>query len=363
MKGSITGDSSVAEQALVYMNGSSALLRARLAKKLHSHDFQTHRLVYALFIAELVARNFPAALAHATMLAHLLQKSDGQVTVDQGFLRRALFNEMQRTSITLSRSVFDLETWVPKQFHESWKQVSDAVPVPYREVSRRLDPSVDDPKLRSILIDLREQYIAFKLLVSGSACAKRISFTSVSIHCVVCYLRLINHYVNVTTQLNSTDTSTKSSPFSSGYAYIQAYTCLAAVYWARTVSMHDTPIGISSSGATSMIFEAGPNMLKHLREALLHSEADMEPLQPALVYPRLRLWALYLGATAERAQAGSDMGTEDWWYNNRFFVQAKSMDLRLWQDVRKVLEDFLYTDLIQPDGSLWFETMVGLGQQ
>lgn len=55
----------MAAQAFVYMNGISALLRARLAKRLRSYDLQTHRLVYALFAAELVRRNFPAALAYA----------------------------------------------------------------------------------------------------------------------------------------------------------------------------------------------------------------------------------------------------------------------------------------------------------
>lgn len=168
---------------------------------------------------------------------------------------------MQRISITLSRSAFDLETG----YHSSSMTSGSKSPSlylyrieRYREVSRRLDPSVDDAKLRTILIDIREQFIAFKLLVSDSPYAKHFSFPSVAMHCVVCYLRLLIHYVDVTKKLHGAEALAESAPCSSGYAYVQAYTILAAVYWARTVSMHDTPIDSSNSGASSMIFEAGP---------------------------------------------------------------------------------------------------------
>ena len=360
VKGSITGDSTMATQALMYRNQSSALLRAHITKSSNPNDLQTHRSVYALFTADLVARNLSRASIHARVLAHLLQRVGRHSTIDPAFLRRVLFNGMQRTSMTLSRSAFDLEKWVPKQFHDEWKQVLESIPLSSREASRFLDPSVDKGKLRVILIDLREQFEAYKILVSDSTSQKLFNFFSVTSRVLVDCLRLLNHYVDVTTQVRSTEMLVGSPAFPQGYAYIQTYTCLATVYWIRAISMHDVPVGSIHPGAGNTVFDTSSTILIHLWQALSQSETHTLPMQPTLVYPRLRLWALYIAATAERDESGSQEDAEDGWYNVRFAAQAKSMKLHSWQDVRKILEGFLYTDFIQSDGSRWFEEMMGL---
>ena len=73
-----------------------------------------------------------------------------------------------------------------------------------------------------------------------------------------------------------------------------------------------------------------------------------------LMYGNAKLYALFTGAQAERTLS-PDRRTESYgWFNKELLALSKEMGLSKWADAKVVLKGFLYTDSVQPHGSLWW---------
>jgi len=319
---SMTHDSDLAMRALAYRNQSSALLRVRLATEPVLSNVRTFWSVSGLLSAEIALNDPCGAAVHANFLALWFQaQKDGEVNLD--LLHEALFHEVQRTAISLTRTFFDVDKWIPEQYQTKWKEISDSLPLSSRAASRALDPSVGNPRLREILIELRELLEALKLNIMNPTSASPSVFGLISSHCLVCELQLLNYYLDICAQLPMVQRPEDPAGGSTNDANIEAYTSLAAL----------------------VFFTANPNILIELQRAMSQSEAGTRP------YSRLRLWALYVGATAEQAQVrpnpqlGSSAGPT--WFNVRFAEQAKRMGLLSKPEIENVLRGFLYTELDQ----------------
>jgi hypothetical protein len=282
--------------------------------------------VSGLLSAEIALNDPSGAAVHANFLALWFQsQKDGAVNLD--LLHEALFHEVQRTAISLTRTFFDVDKWIPKQYQTKWKEISDSLPLSARATSRALDPSVGNSRLREILIELRELLEALKLNIMNPASAKPSVFGSISSRCLVCELQLLNYYLDICTQLPMVQRPEDPAGDSINRINIEAYTSLAAL----------------------VFFTASPNLLTQLQRVMSQNEAGTQP------YPRLRLWALYVGATAEQAQVrpnlqlGGSAGPT--WFNVRFAEQAKRMGLLSKPEIENVLRGFLYTEFVQQSAS------------
>lgn len=199
--------------------------------------------------------------------------------------------------------------------------------------------------------------------------------------------RLINHYVDALARIskntvgreaNSSDSTDDwiLEDHSTAYAYVRAFTSLAALLLLRCLTRIDN-VEITRGVA---LFSAHPLIMQRLKEVLragdLHYPADMQGR-----FADARVYALFVGAWLEQARAaalraqstakesslGSDPGShansvlaEQGWFTSELAEQARNMNLYEWSNVRVVLLSYVYTDLLEPNAARWFPQTMNL---
>jgi hypothetical protein len=336
-------------QALIYKNKSSALLRHTLGHGGNAYDdhARLYRPIVGLLTVETTLRNECGARLHADMLAHLIRKSGGLTAVDNRFRTQLLWDEIHRTMIFLARPAIDFDKWVPMQFPEYmngdkslFEKVNTIV------TSRIVDPSVENETLRDIFVELWKTSEVLKWAMSSPPNATGDTFAWPMMYSHVCIGRLMNHYADATSSAKETVTDCFGRREN-----VEACICLAAAYWTRCCfGVEAVRIGSWLPGGGAVTHDTGWRLLPRLRRILALDEGPTT--NP---YERLRLWSLYVGALAE--QRGSLLSPEieekDWFTQN-FVRHASKLGLHSWQDAEQVLKGFLHSQHVQPDGSVWF---------
>jgi hypothetical protein len=336
-------------QALIYKNKSSALLRHRLGHDGNAYDdrAQLYRPIMGLLMVEITLRNECGAQLHADMLAYLIRKSGGLTAVDNRFRIQLLWEEIHRTTTFLAQPAIDFGEWVPTPFPEYmdgdkslFEKVNTIV------TARIVDPSIENETLRDIFIELRKTSEVLKWAMSSPSNATGDTFTWPMVYSHVCIGRLMNHYADATSSAKETVTGCFGRRENA-----EACICLAAVYWTRCCfGVEAVRIGSWLPGGGAVTHDTGWRLLPRLRRILALDEGPT-----ANPYERLRLWSLYVGALAEqRGSLHSPEIEEKDWFTQNFVRHASKLGLHSWQDAEQVLEGFLHSQHVQPDGSVWF---------
>ena len=338
------------QRALVCKSQSMALLRDRVADH-RITEFSTYHAIYLLLLSEAYSRNLPAALVHANLLSELLQS--GQVKENFQFVFRTFYYDYQRAAMSQSRLCFDIKYWVPTFFEPFWRNVTDHLPscALTAIVSHDLDPSINDERMRSIFIAIRQAHLILNTSVSEAA------YTSddKSRYCRSFWpwimAQLHHRYLEaaeILEQLPPPGGDARST-----HIRVQAFFSLAAHCYTRKLVNVDA----TSFGETE-IFNANAGILVRLREVLDDYERSAAPADMTR-YERIYLWTLYVGAFAEQAKALKE-GThaEYGWFSSNLARQARSMKLVFWHDLRIVLERIHYSDGPRPHASEWFWKMM-----
>ena len=151
-------------QALVLKSKTMKKLRDHLIESLH--DTRACNTILMLLNAELYARNMEAAQYHALILANLLQT--GAVKTDPIFHFKILYHDAQRAVMSLTRTSFDLQRWVPDTFNSVFVDpVLDQLPedISPQTQLEGIDATMDEfPELKTIFATLKH---ALKLSLRG----------------------------------------------------------------------------------------------------------------------------------------------------------------------------------------------------
>jgi hypothetical protein len=151
-------------QALVLKSKTMKKLRDHLIESLH--DTRACNTILMLLNAELYARNMEAAHYHAIILANLLQT--GAVKTDPILHFKVLYHDAQRAVMSLTRTSFDLQQWVPDTFNPVFVDpVLDQLPedISPQTQLEGMDATMDDfLELRTIFATLKH---ALKLSLRG----------------------------------------------------------------------------------------------------------------------------------------------------------------------------------------------------
>jgi hypothetical protein len=351
--------SRLAVKSLVYKKKTSELLRARL--KSGEQDLvvsQVCPIVVSMLITAVFEDAFEEAAIHVKMLKYLLYTHSSRVgkEVDLGTLFTILWYDFHRASKALTRPIFDFGGWVAEQFLPGWQQALKDLPALSGQAERSLDGTMGDEKLRDLFITMREIVEILAMVTSDPSITTPSTQISIAQWMIVCQGQLIDRYVDV---MDAMDTNSPISPgpvasFEHNWScYTVAYLSLAALWWTRCLEkMENAPTAPSTT-----IFNG--NIIPSLRAALIQSDLLSDGLD-ALIYGRVRLWALYVGALAEQ-RAGRALkmrrpgfSAEESWFTKELLLQARRMDILVWSDLRKVLQGFLYSDSLEPHGSTWF---------
>jgi hypothetical protein len=397
------GDWTVDSQASEFRVKTLSLLQSRISGRLTEMEVAADRtILYAiscLLCADVYARDFSAAKSHGSMLARLYQ--DHAAPLDFDLLSDAFRHDTNLAVMFLTRSSFDLESWLSGLYRERLDSIRTHLPesMSLTTMERRLDRSLSSDKLRDIFA-CENQASSVYLKVRHDPVfrtADDLSLSSADSRFLIRYLtilnmsRLVNHY------LDAEDISSSATePSTVSDAQVQAFTSLAAILWIRNYIIPNG--GPKDRGATAplpsrnapriKLFDSTELLFVRLKQSLIRTKWMAYSRDPAYQkYTRVRLWALYVGALleqqeqqrlqceggnnaspagnfADQATPKSDdstySATLESWFNAEFAEQIDLMSRPSWPLVREILRGFLYTDMMKPNGSTWFDEILDM---
>jgi hypothetical protein len=72
------------------------------------------------------------------------------------------------------------------------------------------------------------------------------------------------------------------------------------------------------------------------------------------------LWLLYAGTVYERHKASLKATNDDSrWFTTQLRTQARLSRITNWRQMQRAAEQFFYSPAITPDGSCWFDELIG----
>ena len=254
--------------------------------------------------------------------------------------------------MTLTRPVFELSGWVPEQLLPVWKEARQELVFLSGSAVSSLDDQVYDPQLRDLFSTTREFLEVLTTLKTDPTSVSTPALVALATYMTLVQCKLIDRYMDAAERMTASD---EPEAMIEGVnvqwvASVAAYTSLAAVYWIRhAVKKESVQVG----NTNAKVFDARTKILPALQKCLTQAEtcsggADF------VHNSRVRLWALYVGVMAEYAEHGTSTSG---WFHCQYTTQAQSMGLVLWEDVREVLSNFLYSEAVEPHGSLWTPTI------
>ncbi|KAJ9605879.1 hypothetical protein H2200_009728 [Cladophialophora chaetospira] len=340
----VSPNPAVRDRAAHFRSKTLALLRNRLA----DGDCDRQQIYWHINIVvdvEAHNRNKAGATVHLNMLRQFFERDGNEV--DLHLLLYVIYHDIHVSAMFLTRPVFDMERWVPARFQPFIDAAEKYLPDLSEIKSRFLDPSIDNPKLRALFIERRES-LAVWLVQNGAVEGSEDSSALLNWLQVRVYLhqaQLINLFLQAETRYKAGFTSELINT-----SACQAYLSLATLLYIRSISFNATVHGVRLLDATATI-------LTNMQEALVCSETPRSHNYEQ--YENARLWALYVGASAELFMGkGPDRRG---WFTINFGRKAVRLGLdgdNSWDKVRKVLRGFLYTDLMHPDGEEWFRRVL-----
>ena len=341
-------------RALTYRNKTSEFLRAQLSsQEYQDFDRGTDRIVLSLFITAVVEESLEVATVHAKLLNYLFQEQSNKgkkVDVDKLFV--CLWYEVHRATMSLTRPVFELSGWVSEQLLPVWKEARQELVFLSGSAASNLDDQVYDPQLRNLFSTTREFLEVLTTLKMDPTSVSTPAVVALATYMTMCQCKLVDRYIDAAERLTASDEPEAAIKGVNvkWVACVAAYTSLAAIYWIRhAVKKESVQVGNTSA----KVFDAKKRVLPALQNCLTQAEtcsggADF------VHNSRVRLWALYVGVMAEYETHGTSMSG---WFHSQYINQAQSMGLVRWEDVREVLSNFLYSDAVEPHGSLWLPTI------
>lgn len=355
-------------QALIFKSKSMALLRERLAQE--PGDPKTYSQILLLMNAELYDRNFAAASAHGAILATLLQ--NGTIKGDTTFLFKVVYHDAQRASMSMTRPLLDLDHWVPDQIIPIDHLVTPDSPLAVLLGARslELDPSLNaNPQLKQTMADFKQTCLSLLLAMTDKKFADSQAVFYGRFYMSISMGRLVNRYLDAAARTNESSDNLLLQDESAGHARMSAYVSLAALLLLRCLTRIDS-VRISGN---IILFSANMLIMHRLKETLMvngrHSRSEIQGK-----FANARLYALFVGAWLEQARAAlqkrasgsspdsdtdaSSSSADLGWFNCEFAEQARSMKLYKWTEVRKILQQFVYADVLEPTGAHWFPRII-----
>ena len=393
------------EASLKMRAGSSALLRQRLLQQNSRNATVASRQeilwqIFWHFYAEFFAGNMEAAQIHGRMLRQSCETAEEGV-ITPHFLDSVLFVDAHMSAKYMTRTVFDIDQWIPKVFTPIWEKIDYNVAEITKEDGESLHPTILADSLRSIFARTRQSHILLRQ--SSEAFVMDIDhdtlFYWLNSHAYVdggkvvdIYLTLVDralHAPSVREEPIQDSDGSATGTETSGYLHTQACLCLCVLYSIRDIGQEIRINGID-------IVDVSSTISKHLRNSLIQALTSCTS-DESRKYRPAHLWSSYIGALMEQREAESLSQTDSVAlgttkvkkeatlrrsatapevasssvtypslkdpssspFNSLFAELAHSMTLLSWQQVSEVLKQFVYTDTTEPHGSRWFWKTMG----
>ena len=341
----IKRDDAMSRQALTFRSRTTTLLRWRIVDSYTTFSPRTILSIQSLAGAEVLGGNAIGAAVHCKMLSFLFTQRAAREDIDLTLLSFALYIDIMRAATFMTRPFFDVYRWLPNVYQASWNGVASSLPTPDSDPSAFMDPTVSHKSLRSAFQTFRRTNKAGLTFAPFAKPASKYIVNWYLSHSLIAQGRLLNYYLDMIQPREIGD----KLPLNTHCA--NACMAIAALYWVRLQDMFNPSVcGVQ-------LWEAVWTLRTHLQKAIECSDVligDAEHLRLRNVF----LWVLYVGAYAEQLQAKQGCDPAKAWFGSRFARQVQSMCLVSWEEVRTVLQGFLYNGFMRPHLSDWFPALV-----
>ena len=356
MASTLTSNQNLAMAATGFKSQAYENLRQHMVVHGMRSDSLLYAQMFSLLAMEIAAHNLDAAGIHARTLQQLIQNSPMTdcVNVGEDLICSVLWHECLRGGFSLQRPAF--------------------------EVDRLLDQA----SMRNTLASAKAELVARDLMpprktngfkAAGmahdiTACIGELRFMSDLTHAFESAPDLVTEDVMrafghrtplISSRLLKLYNDAQDYLIDGAYPgyesefHTAAATCLAARFWYRVATSHES-VDVPPAAGFQLyrIYGTHKPVLERLKEA---HEAYQESGEQARKQ-QLWLWILYVGTLAERSNTTLDLElkpADGSYFSFHFVKMAKSMGLFDWSDVDEVLSTFLYSDAVGMRSRQYFE--------
>lgn len=325
---------------------STQLLKKKVEQGHNLQTMDNYLHINMLYSAETISGNVDGALAHGRMFRSMFEEAWTTGSLDYILLQWQFNNDIHTSTVFLVRPVFDVDQFLP-MVYAPMKALLDSEIPPLDYANNNIDSSIEG-SLVNLFSDTRKFW---ELLIlrerQGKTDGGSSAFFIWSGSQELTFLgRFMNHYIDIKQQLNRPDLTEMLK----NQLLVQKYLTLAAVYLMKSLNLNPVVLGVP-------IFDCRPLLLPTLRASLEESDALFEQ-SSGRKDKNARLWALYAGSMAEQAfpKPGYDPCRQ--WFNKSLAEHAIESGIYTWDSLKLVLQGFLYSDRIPPNGSLWFQKTI-----
>jgi hypothetical protein len=296
-----------------------------------------------LFSAETISRNAVGAAVHGQALRRMFEEAWRQNTLDYKLLLWQVHNDVQNSSIFLSKTIFDMDGFLPTVLRPVWRATAAEVPSMSAEaINADLDAAIEGQLIQ--LFKSNRIFWEMLLVFEQSSTEKSQMMMN---RCNAQELLHLGRFINcyVAAQAKMLERGTREHKLR---LFVQSYLSLAAAYLIKRTNLDPVVLG-------RPIFDMRPALAASLRHALeqsrlLSNAEDQQRLAAS------RLWALYVGSMCELTYIGSVSSARPRsWFLAGLARQALDMGIKSWASAVPVLRRFLYTDRSLPLGAEWFD--------
>ncbi len=352
----LTSSEKLAMAATGFKSQAYENLRQHMMTQGMKSDTLLYSQMFSLLAMEIAAHNLDAAAIHARTLQQLIQNSPMTdcVNVGEDLICSVLWHECLRGGFSLQRPAFEVDRLLDQAF---WRNT--------------LAAAKSELTARDLLPPHRiNGFKAAGLAHNICACVGELRFMSDLTYALESAPDLVTEDVMrafghrdplISSRLLKLYNDSQDNLVGLGYPgysselETEAATCLAARFWYRVATSHES-VDVPPTAGFQLyrIYGTHKPILERLREAHAHwQDSGHQPREQ-----NLWLWILYVGTLAERANTTLDSvfkPLQRSYFGFHFIKMARSMGLFSWTDVEDILSTFLYSDAVGVRSKQYFE--------
>ncbi|ETI21908.1 hypothetical protein G647_05978 [Cladophialophora carrionii CBS 160.54] len=316
--GALTEDDTLTYHSRYFQGQAMTELRQRVARP-GPQDLITLKAVLKLFSSETLVDNTSVARMHLKMLRNLVNAAGGVILMDAWFREDLLSCDCYFALKYDTRPLFPASEWTPGPLSQPWKARLLSAGI-FGDHAASVDPLIEHAVMKAVVTDLRELFKAHEYTQAHDVPGDDQLLRWQQLRKFDCISRLADHDCNLAIY-----------PHLFLRPLTQAYTCAATGLMAAMVLGTPEPVRF------------GLKLLADLRQKLVESDSE----GAAAEHRRLRLWALYVGSLAEKVHPVS--AAEQDWFASKYRVHAESMGVPEWEDTKKVVRQFLFSEKLHQE--------------
>lgn len=350
------------KSALELRNEALRTLRSTVAEEVDKALLSplTVTQILNFFRAECAEGHTDEARAHArviSFIARRMEKTKSRYLVPLVIV--TCLGDVELSCVRFQHTMFDFEKWVPIRLQSTWEQLGSALPTPLPLVAD-IHPSIQDEQLREILFRVRHCLSIWESPPSLDEPQGKQRAEYIYIWMSSRTLHDMGIIINRATDLINNPPSAPSSSQSNtpGQHYMTATLAMTILCCLRKYLHQATVNGVDLRDVSHVI-------MPKIHLALDLADKYTTP-QERSFYSEALLWVYFTGAHFELEQRAlsklqvkqAKIEGDGKWFSRRLAAKAKELNVIHWEDTRRIVQRFAFSEDMHPHPREWFEDVL-----